>query len=211
MFTLRPQVCLLLRGAALLIAILALWWVVLQPPMLFLLRLSGSIALRLLSDADSTEPIMVDASGDWNFHIPIEDTLRQTVQNDGPVQFRNIEFTIPRQDVVIFTFSVPVYWALALAMSVGRSRIRGLIWGTALVFMVEVLCLLVHVEIVAYASAAQMHLATDGLGAWSREFGSRLVVSVIPFAIPVVAAVALHRDLRSQIFPVSNPPTAKAS
>jgi len=209
MFTPKPQVRLLLRGSALLITMLSLWWLVLQPPMLFLLRLSGSISLRLLSNADSTEPIAVDALGDWNFHIPIEDTLGETIQKNGPVQFRNIEFTIPRQDVVIFTFSLPVYWAMVLATPIGR--IRALIWGTALVFMVEVACLLVHVEIIAYASAAQLHLAADGLGTWSREFGSRLVVSVIPFAAPVVAAVALHRGLKSQIFPVSNPPIAKAS
>ncbi|MDP8991416.1 MAG: hypothetical protein M3N41_15205 [Acidobacteriota bacterium] len=173
--------------------------------MLYLLRQSGSIVLRLLSNADSAEPIAVDALGDWNFHIPIEDTQGQTIQESGSVKFGNIEFTIPRQDVVLFTFSVPVYWAIVLATPVGRSAIRALLWGTALVFMVEVLCLLVQVEIVAYASAAQMHLEADGLGTWSREFGSRLVVSVIPFAVPVVAAVAFHRDLRSQIFPISNP------
>jgi hypothetical protein len=209
MFTLKAEVRLLLRGSALLISMLALWWLVLQPPMLFFLRLSGATALRLLSNTDSTEPIAVDPPGDWNFHIPIDDTVRQTIQKNGAVQFGNIEFTIPRQDVVIFTCSVPVYWAMVLAAPIGRSSIRPLLWGTALVFMVQVLCLLVHVEIIAYASAAQLHLAADGLGTWTREFGSRLVVSVIPFAVPVVAAVALHRDLRSQIFPISNPPNRK--
>ena len=200
MFTLKPQVRFLLRGSALLIVMLALWWLALRPPMLFLLRVSESVALRLVSNTDSTDPITVDSSGDWNFRIPVEDTPRETVRKDGPAKFQSIEFTLPRADVVLFTFSVPVYWAIVLAAPMGRSGIRALLWGTALVSLVEVLSLLVQVEIFAYTVEAQLHVGADGLATWSREFGTRLVVGVIPFAAPVLAAVALHRDLRAQIF-----------
>src|ERR1700680_1297479 len=131
MFTPEPQVRFLLRGSALLIAMLALWWLALRSPMLFLLRLSESAALRLLPNADSTEPIAVDSSGDWNFRMPVEDTRRETIRKNGPVKFQTVEFTIPRPDVVLFTFSLPVYWAMVLAVPMGRSGIRALIWGTA--------------------------------------------------------------------------------
>lgn len=197
----EPQVRLLLRGSALMIVMLAVWWLALRTPMLFLLRVSASIALQLLPRADSVEPIMADPSGDWNFHVPIEDTPGTIQKMSGRVKFRAMEFTIPRPDVVLFTFSVPVFWAIVLSAPWGRSGIRALLWGTALVSLIEVLSLLAHAEMVAYETAAQLHSAAGGLAAWSRELGTRLVVGVIPFASPVLAAVALHGNLRSQIFP----------
>lgn len=99
-----------------------------------------------------------------------------------------------------FTFSVPVYWAIVLAAPLGRSGVRALILGTALVFIIEVLSLLAQAEMIAYAAAAQLHLGSNGLASWSRDLGTRLVVGVIPFAAPVLAAVALHRDLKARIF-----------
>jgi hypothetical protein len=107
--------------------------------------------------------------------------------------------------VVLFTFSVPVYWAIVLAASLPRPSLRTLGWGTALVALVEVLALLAHSEIFAYGAAAQLHPAAEGLAAWSRDFGARLIVGVVPFATPVLAAVALQGSLRSELF---GPPAA---
>ena len=200
----------LLRGSALLTFTLALWWLALRPPTLFLLRLSEAAALRLVSNAGPTSPISVDDSGDWNFRVPVEDTWRDTIQKTGPMKFRAIEFTMPRADVVLFTFSLPVYWAIVLAAPLGKSGLRALLCGTALVFLIEVLSLLAQVEMMAYAILAQLHLASNApatwslgtsFGMWSRELGTRLIAGVIPFAAPVVAAVALNHSLRSQIFP----------
>lgn len=210
----EPQLRFLLRGSALLIVMLALWSLALRPPMLFLLRASESIALRLLLNADSSDPITVDAAGDWHFRVPIEDNPGAVPGQPGRVKFRAMEFTMARPDVALFTFSVPVFWAVVLATpavslakpQVGlakpkkRSWIRALLWGTALVSLVEVLSLLADTQMIAYETAAQLHRASGGLAGWSREFGTHLVVGVIPFAAPVLAGVVLNRDLRSQIF-----------
>src|SRR5580658_4080181 len=122
MLPLRPQARFVLQGSALLIGMLTLWWFALQPPMLFLLRISESVTLRLLSPG-SGEPIVVDSSGDWNFRVPVQDS-----QGSVPVRLRAIEFTIPRADVVLFTFSVPVFWAIALAAPGVRLPVRVLLW-----------------------------------------------------------------------------------
>lgn len=201
MLPLSPQVRYSLRAGALFIAMLALWWLALRTPMLYLLRVSESVALRLLANSNSTEPIQVDPCGDWNFRVPVEDA-------DSKVKFRAIEFTMERPDLVLFTFSVPVFWAMVLAAPLGRSGVRALLWGTALVSLIEVLSLLAQVEMTAYGAAAQLHLSADGLAEWSRNVASRLVVGVIPFAAPVLAAVGLHRELRSQIFTYSVPRTS---
>jgi hypothetical protein len=203
MLTLRPHARFLLRSSVLLIGMLGLWWFALRVPMLFLLRESETVVLRLLSSDGSKEPVTEDPSGDWSFRIPVDDTERALSRDTGPVRFRAIEFTIPRADVVLFTFSVPVYWAIALAAPRVRSALRPLLWGTAVMAVVEVISLLALVEIGAHAAIAQMRPSADGLDAWLREFGNDLIVGVIPFAAPVLAAVAFHPGLRSQIFPVA--------
>jgi hypothetical protein len=216
--TLKPQVRFLLRSSALLTGMLALWWFALQPPMLFLLRVSESVALRLLSSSGSAEPIAEDPSGDWNFRVPVEDTQSEMTgaanpvagSGTGPVKFRAIEFTIPQADVVLFTFSLPVYWAIILAVPGARPSFRALLWGTVVISSVEVLSLMALVEITAYAVVAQWHPPAGALAAWSREAGTNLVVGVIPFAAPVLTAVALHPGLRAQIFPGSHPEIIKA-
>lgn len=187
----------LLRGSTILLGMLILWWLVLRHPLLFLLRVSESAALQILVNTDS---ITVDSVGDWRLRIPVQDSGGKTIRTKDPVKFRAVEFTIPASDVVLFTYALPVYWAIVLAAPLGKSTIRAFAWGTAAVFLVEVLSLLVHAEIVAYAATAQLHFASTGLAAWLREYGTRLVVGVIPFAAPVLAAIAFHRDLRLQIF-----------
>jgi hypothetical protein len=209
MLTLRPHARFLLRSSVLLIGMLGLWWFVLRAPMLFLLRESETVVLRLLSSNGSKEPITEDPSGDWSFRIPVDNTERALSRDTGPVRFRAIEFTIARADVVLFTFSVPVYWAIALAAPGVRSALRPLLWGTAVMAVVEVISLLALVEIGAHAAIAQIRPSVDGLDAWLREFGNDLIVGVIPFAAPVLAAVAFHPGLRSQIFPVSRRPGVK--
>jgi hypothetical protein len=71
MLTLKPQVRYSLRATALFVAMLALWWLALRTPLLFLLRVTESVGLRLLANSSSTEPIEVDPSGDWNFRVPV--------------------------------------------------------------------------------------------------------------------------------------------
>jgi hypothetical protein len=195
-----PQVRFLLRGSTLLIALLILWRLELQPPMLFLMQAGESFALRLSSNGGAPEPITIDQEGDWNFRIPVADTVRENTRGLGPVNLRDIQFTIPRPDVVLFTFSVPVFWAIVLAAPISGSCARVLLWGTAVVSLVEILSLFAQVQIIAYGAAAQLHASEEGLMAWGREVSTRLLIGVIPFAAPVLAAVALHRDLRSQLF-----------
>jgi hypothetical protein len=199
MLRLEPQFRFLLRGSALMVIVLAVWWLALRRPMLFLLRASESVALRLLAHSDGAEPITIDEAGDWNFRVPVDDTGEAVPGENVRVKIRAMEFTMPRADVVLFTFSVPVYWAIVLAASRSRPSVRTLAWGTAVVGLVEVLALLAHAEIFAYGAAAQLHPAAEGLAAWSRDFGARLIVGVVPFATPVLAAVALLDDLRSAI------------
>jgi hypothetical protein len=189
----------LLRGSLLLTAMLSLWWLALQLPLLTLLRLSEEVTLRLLG-SDSGDPIAVEPSGDWTFRVPVEDSAKNTTPA-YPSKIHSITFSMPRSDVVLFTFSLPVYWAIVLAALVRRSDLQALVWGTVLVAVVEVLSLLGFLEITAHSVLAQMHPAANWLGSWPRELGNYLLMQVIPFVAPILIAVASHRELRSHVFP----------
>jgi hypothetical protein len=191
---LEPHVRFLLRGSTLLIAMLTLWWFALRPPLLGMLRISEGTVLDLVSPNDFTQPLSVDASGDWNFHVLVRDS------SGKQGAYVAVDFSIPRADVVLFTFSLPVFWAMALAASLRRPDFRALLLGTALVALVEVLSLLGNIEMNASGIAAQLQSADSGLARWMRDFGVSLIVGVIPFATPMLVAIALLPGLRSQIF-----------
>ncbi|HTS61876.1 MAG TPA: exosortase H-associated membrane protein [Candidatus Acidoferrales bacterium] len=193
----RPEryVRFLVRGSLLLTGVLALWWFALQPPMLFALRVAGEAAISLLPGSTGASAITLDESGDWNFRMPADEVHREA---GGPVQVNSVEFTMPRRDVALFTFSVPLFWALMLASPGVRRHLNAMLWGTVLLAGVEVLLLLAHLGINRQAILAAWH---PGASAWWRELASYLITSVMPFFAPLCAAVWLQPELRALIFP----------
>ncbi|HLH41043.1 MAG TPA: hypothetical protein VKX39_17970 [Bryobacteraceae bacterium] len=177
------------------IAMLAFWWLALRPPLLFLLRGVEPFALMLASGGGAS--IAVEDSGDWSFRVPVEDVHQQ----DGKlVKVHSVEFTIPLEDVTLFTFSWPVFWAVMMAAPDLKANGRALLAGTAILAVVEPILLLMFVQIDTRAVLAQWHPENKtGLAAWLREYGTYLNNNVMPFLAPIALAVALHPGLRSLI------------
>ena len=199
---LKPQTRFLLRGSALLVGLLSLWWFLLLSPMLYMLK--GAAGAFML--------IQENPSGDWTLRVPLEMTLPATPQQPVAQQVHSIDFDMPRSDVIAFTFSLPVYWAIILAAPGVRRNLRPLLLvGTAVMAAVEVAMLLVFAEISARNTAAQLAGGEDGAGKWARQFGEYLLASVLPYATPFVVALSLHRGLRAEIFPWSNAVEAPVS
>jgi hypothetical protein len=191
---LKPQTRFLLRGSVLLVGLLSLWWFLLLSPMLYMLK--GAAGAFLL--------IQENPSGDWTLRVPMEKTLPATPQQPVAQQVHSIDFDIPRSDVIAFTFSLPLYWAIILAAPGVRQNLRPLLVGTAVMAAVEVAMLLVFAEISARNTAAQLGGGEDAVGKWARQFGEYLLASVLPYATPFVVALSLHRGLRAEIFPGSS-------
>ena len=180
---LEPQTRFLLRGSALLIGLLTLWWFVLQSPMLYLLK-SAAGAFVLIEE---------NPSGDWVVRVPLEKTLRAQ-------RIHSISFDMPRADAIAFTFSLPVYWAITLAAPGVRRSLRPLLLGTILMSAFELVLLLTFAQITAHNAASQLAGTEDSFGKWARHAGEYLVVSVLPYTVPFVVALSLHRELRAQVF-----------
>ena len=199
--TLKPQTRFLLRGSALLVCLLSLWWFLLVSPMLYLLK--GAAGAFLL--------IQENPSGDWTLRVPLEKTLPATPQQPVAQQVHSIDFDMPRSDVIAFTFSLPVYWALILAAPGVRRNLRPLLVGTAVMAAVELAMLLAFAQISARNTAAQLSGGEDAAGQWARHLGEYLLASVLPYATPFVVALSLHRGLRAEIFSWTTSVAAPAS
>lgn len=188
---LKPQTRFLLRGSALLVGLLILWWFLLLSPLLFALKIAAAPFIGMQENP----------SGNWTLTVPLEKTLPATPQQPVAQQVHSIDFDMPRSDVIAFTFSLPVYWAIILAAPCVRRSLRPLLAGTVLMAVVELAMLLVFAQISAHGTAAQLTGGEDAAAKWARHLGEYLIVSVLPYATPFVVALSLHRELRSEIFP----------
>jgi hypothetical protein len=192
---LKPQTRFLLRGSVLLAGLLTLWWFVLLDPMLALLKdAAGGFLL-----------IAENSSGDWTVRVPLERTLPATPQQPVAQQIHSVDFDIRRSDVISFTFSLPVFWAVILAAPGVRRCLRPLLLGTVLMSAVELVLLVIFAQITARNALSQLDVAADVGGKWVRHLGEYLIISVLPYAVPFVVALSLHRELRGEIFQAGIP------
>jgi hypothetical protein len=202
---LKPQTRFLLRGSALLIGLLTLWWFVLLNPMVAVLEGAGGVLGGLVFGAKSGELINESPSGGWTFRVPLEMTVPASPEQPVAQQVHSIDFDIPRGDVIAFTFSIPVFWAIALAAPGLRRNLGPLGVGTLVMAGVELLLLLLFAKIAAYKAGAQL-VPVSAIFAWMLHVGEYLTVSVLPYALPFVVALAVNRELRGQIFQGGNVP-----
>lgn len=195
---LKPQTRFLLRGSALLIGLLSLWWFVLVNPMLYALEGAGGVFGLHIQETPS---------GDWTFRVPLEMTIPAS-PGQLAQQVHSIDFDMPRSDVIAFTFSLPVFWAVVLAIGDIRRSLRPLVIGTALMAGVELVFLFIFAQISARKTAAQLVAGSQGAGeAWLLHFGEYLTVSVLPYAVPFMVAFAVHPELRWQMFRMGTDPS----
>lgn len=212
---LTPPVRFLVRGSACVILMLTLWWLVPFSPLLFLLRTTAGVAGTLLFGVTPKFTITESDNGDWAFHVPLDATLPRTRRRHTPQPIDSIDFDMARADTGAFTFGLPVFWGLVLAAGDLRRNLRPLLLGTLAMAASEVALLLLTAQILARDSLAPMLRSHDAVGAWLLKFGQYFSESALPYVLPFVIALGLHRGLRQRIFhwavPVAgDPPAEKA-
>lgn len=196
----RPQTRFLLRGSILLVSFLLIWWFFLVNPLLSFLRGAVEVSGSLFYGSAARELLSETPSGDWSFRVPMEIVLPPSPQQPTGAVVHSIDFDMPRSDVTAFTFSLPVFWAIVLAAPGIRRAWWPLIQGTMLVTLLEIVLVVCFVEISAHKVAAQWYPPQGETASWLLRFGEYMVVNVIPYAAPFLIAIALHRELRWQMF-----------
>jgi len=215
-----PQFRFLLRASALLLLMLTLWWWLLLTPLLAGLRLSTILALRLLPGGAISSGITVAPNTDWIVQVPIppsiaaKDAVQQTfgrAPGAPPVKVRSFKIVIARQIPTFFTLSLPLFWALALAAPRGPRFWHSLVIGTALLSALAMFSLLTYT---AYSIGTNMRLIAGGLSATLWAAAEYLNVNVAPYVAPLLIALWLYNELRSEIFsagPVPGPAPVPAA
>lgn len=185
----------LLRGSACLIVLLSLWWFFLLPPMLAVLRGAAGAFVQIT-------PVK---TGHWTIRVPVNVTLPAGPERPRAQTINSIDFDIERTDPVAFTFSLPVYWAIVLALPWDRRNLRPALWGSLAIATIELVLFLLFIQISAGNATAQLTGITDAFDKWIRHLGEYLIVSVIPFILPFIIALTFHRELHNEFFPQTLP------
>jgi hypothetical protein len=210
-----PQFRFLLRASALLLLMLTLWWWLLLTPLLAAMRLSSAVVLRLLPGGSASSGITVAPNTDWILQVPIPASIatQDAVQRAfgrppgaPPVKVRSFKIAIARQIPIFFTLSFPLFWALALAAPRGPHFWRSLATGTLLLSALAMVSLLVYT---AYSIGTNIHLIAAGPAATLCAAVEYLNVNVVPYVAPLMLALWLYAELRSQIF-FADPPIRAA-
>jgi len=100
---------------------------------------------------------------------------------------------------------------LILAAPDLRRNWRSMLPGTLAMAVLEVALLLITVKILVYKSSAQFLQSHEPVQGWLSRYGEYLAVNAIPYLLPFVVAIMLHRDLRGRIFQWAAPVATLAS
>jgi hypothetical protein len=207
----------LLRGSTLLVGLLTIWWFVLLDPMLSALQGAGDISARLVFGGNSGEFMRENGSRNWTFRLPEKIIVPASPVMPMPLQIDSVDFDVARTDIIGFTFSLPVFWAVVLAARGWRRNLRPLLAGTGLIVLIELILLLMLTFAASSAHKAAAAILSIPLGAfetWLLSFSDYLTVMVAPYFAPILVAFAVHHELRRDVFGWSirdQQPPAKSS
>ena len=169
---------------------LIVWWFWLVMPLILSLKSVAGIFLAI-DDAPG---------GNWTLHVALDAILSATPERAAE-QVHSVDFDMQHADLIAFTFSLPLFWSLMLAAPNLRRNLRPLLTGTALMAVAELLMLLAFAQIEARNSLASLVGTGEPVTTWARHLGEYLIVSVLPFLLPFIAALSLHPELRAMILP----------
>ena len=121
----NPLVQFLLRALGWLAFALALWWMVMLDPLLGGLRIATETVLRLLPGDSTAAHASIGPDGDWMMQLPVPPAIGRLdatqrifgrVSKDAPLmKVRSLKIPIARKYPILFTVSLPFFWALWVA------------------------------------------------------------------------------------------------
>jgi hypothetical protein len=203
-----------LRALVFLALMLALWWLVLLNPLLAGLRLSADLTLRLLPGGGSVSHVTIGPDRNWTFQVPApaavvnqertQQMLGAAAAGSGRIKIRSMRVEGAATYPILFTVSLPLYWAILLAAP-GRRRLLRMASGTAVLGTLALLSIAVYaVRLVG----GYFHLAMEGLPGFLMDSAVYLATGVVPYLGPVLVALSLDGELRGLILAGKAAPVA---
>jgi len=207
----------LVRGLVFLALMLALWWLVLLNPLLAGLRLSAELTLRLLPGGSSVSHVTIGPGRNWTFQVPVpaavanqertQQMLGAAAAGSGRIKIRSMKVEGAGRYPILFTVSLPLYWAILLAAP-GRRRLLRMASGTAVLAAFALLSIGVYaIRLVG----GYFHLTTDGFPGFLMDSAMYFATGVVPYLGPVLVALSLDAELRGLILASEAAPAAAVS
>jgi len=208
----------LLRALVSLALMLALWWLVLLNPLLAGLRFTAELTLRLLPGGSSVSHVTIGPDRNWTFQVPApavvvnqaktQQMLGAAAGGSGRIKIRSMKVEGAGRYPILFTVSLPLYWAILLAAPGHRRLLLRISCGMA------VLAALALLSIAVYAIrlvGGYFQLTTQGLPGFLTDSAMYLAAGVVPYLAPVLVALSLDGELRSLILAGEAAPAAAAA
>jgi hypothetical protein len=181
----------------LLVATILFWKIVLLKPLNAMLRGVSELSFSLLPGGGSTEIITVDANGDWLIHASVLFRPRPVAQHNLQPNADPQIVRTPYQWFPALTLALPIFWAIALAVRPGKGVWRILGIGTLSLTLLSLFSAVLYLanwtnqfyEVLSWPPASFL-LETTGY----------TLMSVAPYAAPLVVIMWLDRTLRSRVF-----------
>ena len=207
----------LLRALVFLALMLALWWLVLLNPLLAGLRLSADLTLRLLPGGGSVSHVTIGPGRNWTFQVPApaavvnqertQQMLGAAAAGSGRIKIRSMKVEGAARYPILFTVSLPLYWAILLAAP-SRRRLLRMACGTVVLAALALLSIAVYAVRLA---GGYFQLTTEGLPGFLMDSAMYLAVGVVPYLGPVLVALSLDGELRGLILASEAAPAAAST
>jgi hypothetical protein len=123
------------------------------------------------------------------------------------VKVRSLKVSLPGKYPILFTVSLPFFWALWLAAPGSGNFLRGLLPGSVLLAIFGVLSL---VFCAIHTAIDTLRLAPLGMAGFLFKSGYYAVTDVIPHATPLLLALWLHKGLQGLVFSGKDAPPESA-
>jgi hypothetical protein len=176
---------------------MALWWFLLKPASLWLLRILAWLPLSMLVAPADLDPIRLDPdTHEWVFNVAVNTSVTNP-ETGARQHFDSVEFAAPEDNLAFFACGWFCYLALALAAAgVSRGQAKSVLKGLGVQTVVNVLSLAAYAYINGYGSVVNVP-GKAGLAVWLCKYFYYLIYLVVPYAAPFAIALLIHREWRA--------------
>jgi hypothetical protein len=176
---------------------MALWWFLLKPASLWLLRILAWLPLAMFVAPPHLDPIRFDPdTQEWVFNVAVNTSVTNP-QTGERQRFDSVEFAAPEGNVAFFACGWFCYLALAFAAAgVSRRQAKSLLKGLGVQTFVNVFSLAAYAYINGYGSVVNVP-GKAGLAVWLCKYFYYLIYLVVPYAAPFAIALLIHCEWRA--------------
>lgn len=197
------------RATVLVFPLLALWWFLLKPASLWLLRVAAYFPLALLITPGGYDPVHIDpATGGWVFNVAVNAAGKDAATGRSQM-IDSLEFVLAEGNIAHFAASWFLYIALALSVaSRSKAYLKQVSLGLTVQTAISILALAAYV----YTNALGTVLSgTPDFRLWFAKYVYYIVNLVVPFAGPFAVALLVHPEWRNYCASFAFPGTVRST